>query len=823
MVKQSRSRPVFLACLSLALAAGLCVAGAHAEEPTTPGQPAAELPAAAAENAPPRAAPFPVPDLSPDPHRPAETIDGATIYAQHCVECHGKAGEGVAGKADDALAGERSLESLARYIDRNMPEDDPDALDAAQSHLVAAYIYDAFYSATARARNNPPALAPARLTNRQFRESVADLFGSFEEPLPPGPSTGLNAVYHESDGMNKKARKIAAREDRHLDFDFGEGAPVLGCSAEQYSVAWQGSLIAQRTGWHEFRLTTPNGARLYFNGDFRPGDGNRRDDSAAQRMPALIDAWVSSGDTERVETERVFLLGGRSYPIRLDYFKYMDRRGAVRLEWRQPDGVWEVLGVPHLSPAPARHVTVVSTDFPPDDASEGYERGTAVNKAWHEATTRAALEIANLVQLRLPRLTGAGDDDPARVEKWRSFLATVAERAFRRPLTSEDRAFFVDRCFEDGLAPEPALKRSLLLILKSPRFLYPDLGRPDDDFAVAARLALDAWDSIPDATLRTAAGAGELRAADQVRAQARRLLDHPRAKAKLHEFFRQWLAVEKGRDLRKDSDAYPGFDDRVLADLRQSLEGFIERVVWADPSDYRELLQADYLLLNDRLARFYGVDAPAAPDEFVPVRLDAAQRAGVLTHPFLLATHSYFSSTSPIHRGVFLTRQILGRPLKPPPQATIFEDSHFDPTLTMREKVANLTSKETCMACHVTINPLGFSLENFDAVGRFRTIDNQKPVDSESPFETAEGDTITLRGPRDVARHAATAASARHGFIRQLFHNLVKQPPAAFGPDTVDELDASFVASGHNVRLLAAEITARAALGPPNPAKHASR
>lgn len=825
---------VLPAWLSLWLGMGFSGALARDTGPGEPG-PAAAVPGSGAavvtpagEGPGPDAPAAPVSSDSSDPVLVAATaepaVDGAAIYSRHCLECHGASGEGVAGKADDMLAGDRSLESLARYIDRNMPEDNPDAIGAEESQRVAAYIYDAFYSPAARARLNPPELAVVRLTNRQFRESVADLLGSFESPLPPGPPTGLNAVYHESDGMNKKARQIAAREDRRLEFDFGEGAPVLGCSPQQYSIAWQGSLLAPRTGWHEFRLTTPNGARLYLNGDFRPGDGNRRDDSAAQRMPALIDAWVASGNTDRVETVRVFLLGGRAYPIRLDYFKYMDRRGAVKLEWRQPDAAWEVLAAPYLSPAPARHVTVVSTDFPADDASEGYERGTAVNKAWHEATTRAALEAANLILSRLPRLSGADDDAPDRLEKLRLFLATLAERAFRRPLSEDDRHFFVERCFADGLAPDLAVKRSVLLILKSPRFLYPDLGRADDAWAVAGRLALDAWDSLPDAALRDAAASGQLQTPDQVRTQARRLMDDPRAKAKLGEFFRVWLALDKGRDLRKDGEAYPGFDETLVADMRRSLELFVDQVVWNEKADYRDLLQADYLLLNDRLAAFYGVPAPGAgSDEFVPVRLNADQRAGVITHPFVLASHSYFKETSPIHRGVYLTRQILGRALKPPPQAILFEDEHFDPTLTTREKVAAITSKETCMACHVTINPLGFSLEHFDAVGRFRTIDNHKPVDPASSFDTAEGETIPLRGPRDVAAHAATAASARRGFIRQLFHSFVKQPAAAYGPDTLDQLDAAFLASGHHIRQLAAEITALAAVRAGQSAKQASR
>ena len=124
-----------------------------------------------------------------------------------------------------------------------------------------------------------------------------------------------------------------------------------------------------------------------------------------------------------------------------------------------------------------------------------------------------------------------------------------------------------------------------------------------------------------------------------------------------------------------------------------------------------------------------------------PVKFDPAQRAGIFTHPFLLSAFSYHKCSSPIHRGVFLTRNVLGRSLKPPPMAIEFMDDHFDPSLTMREKVTELTSKRACMSCHSTINPLGFSLENYDAVGRFRTTDNNKPVNAESDYSTADGET----------------------------------------------------------------------------------
>lgn len=738
--------------------------------------------------------------------------DGQAIYAKHCASCHGENGEGVPDEVDEPLHGERSLKSLDRYIDKQMPEDDPDILNAGESQRVADYIYSAFYSPQAQAKNTPPPKAAfARLTNRQFRESVADLIGSFGTPTPPGEGRGLKAQYFQSDGMNKKARKVLDREDPRIAFDFGEGSPVEGISADQFSIAWDGSLLAPSTGWYEFRIRTPNGARLYLNGDRQDGDGNHRDDSGAKRQVALIDAWVSSGTEVRETTARAFLLGGRAYAMRFDYFKYKDKLGMVSLEWKTPRGEWAVISAPYLSPAGAAHVAVVSTTFPADDASEGYERGTGISKDWHEATTTAAIETANQVVARLPGLSGVKEDAPDRVARLQEFVATFAGRAFRRPLTDELRQVYIERPFAGDQVPEQAVKRAVILILKSPRFLYPELGGQKDDFTVANRLALGLWDSLPDNTLLELAKTGQLHSPEQVRAEARRMVADPRARAKLGEFFQRWLKLDVESDLNKDPAAFPGFDASLVADLRRSLELFVDRVVWSEKSDYRELIEADYLLFNDRLADYYGVPIPEGGD-FQPVKFDPAQRAGVLTHPYVLARLSHHNITSPIHRGVFLTRNVLGGFLKAPPEAIAFDDHKFDPGMTMREKVAEMTRSASCMTCHETINPLGFSLENFDPVGRFRTTDGEKPINPVSDFLTNEGEILRLAGPRDVAAHAVKSDAARQGFIRQVFQYTIKQNPAVYGPETIGRLDTTFTASGHSVRNLLAEINTTAAL-----------
>ena len=138
-----------------------------------------------------------------------------------------------------------------------------------------------------------------------------------------------------------------------------------------------------------------------------------------------------------------------------------------------------------------------------------------------------------------------------------------------------------------------------------------------------------------------------------------------------------------------------------------------------------------------------------------------------------------------------------------------FMDDRFDPSLTMREKVTELTGKAACMGCHATINPLGFSLERFDAVGRLRTHDNRKPVDPVADYMQPDGRVVRLTGARDVARLAAESPEARRGFVRQLFQHTWKQSPEAFDPGLMARLDEGFAAGGCHIRNLWVEIVVR--------------
>ena len=731
---------------------------------------------------------------------------GEVVYREDCMSCHGPVGQGVAGKSDEPLVGEKSVASLARYIAREMPENDPGTLSMADATASAEYIHQAFYSAEARARNHPPRIELAHLTVRQYRETIADLLGSLRGVTSTTESGGLAGVYRERPerdpkmpDRNRPEATFKKQVDPVIDFDFGDKAPEKGTYAAQFSIGWTGSVLVPDTGEYEFRVTSPNGVRLYVN---PPENGNEKN--------ALIDLWVSSGKSRSAQAP-IFLLGGRSYPVKIEFFKYKDKTAGLKLEWRPPGGAWAVVPPANLSPAWSSHVHVVSVSMPPDDGSIGYERGSSVSREWTEAVAKGALQVSAQVGPHLFALAGTKADAPDRAEKLKAFSLRFAQLAYRRPLNDEQKADLA-AIYAADVAPEIAAKRAFIFTLSNPAFLYPGVG-PQDDYAVASRLALALWDSAPDATLLRAAAAGQLKTDAQVRAQAQRMMKDARAKSKLRDFLHDWLHVEEGTEIAKDQKEYPGFDQAVVMDLRTSLDLFAESIVWSEKSDYRQLLLGDTILMNERLARFYGQKVEPGAG-FQPVKMDAADRAGVLTHPYVLATFSYTKSTSPIHRGVFLTRNILGRMLKPPPMAIAFMDDKFDPSFTMREKVTELTSKPACMSCHVTINPLGFSFERFDAVGRLRATDNKKPVDPVSDYTAADGTVLKLTGARDVGVHAAESQAGQAGFVRNLFHSLVKQPPAAYSPELVGQLTEKFRADNFHVRNLAVEVAVVAALRP---------
>jgi hypothetical protein len=748
--------------------------------------------------------------MAPGPIALAEEKSGEQIYGSMCASCHGAKGEGSK-EFSRELTGDRSTAQLAKLIEKTMPEDDPGACTGEDARKVAAYISNAFYSRTAQARNKPARLELSRLTVRQYRNALVDLVGGFRGHVVPDEKRGLTGEYYKSRRTGRKADRVIERIDPGVRFDFGvEGPAPETFDPKEFSIVWHGSVLAPETGEYEFIVRTENATKLHINDLKRP----------------LIDAMVQSGsDTEHRES--IFLVGGRSYPIRLEFSKAKQgvndskekkektpsARASIALEWKLPHRVVEPIPVHCLWPGDSPESFVPVTAFPPDDRSIGYDRGTSVSKAWDQATTDAAIEGADYVVAHLRELSGAAEGAADRPARLRDFCERFVERAFRRPLTPEQRERQVGRHFAEGIHPETSVKRVVLLALKSPRFLYREVEGLDG-YDVASRLSFGLWDSIPDAALLEAASKGNLSSRDQVARQAERMLNDPRARSKVREFLFQWLRVDSVPDLAKDPEKYPGFDAAVASDLRTSLDLFLDEAVWGESSDYRQLLLADTISLNGRLAKYYGVDLPADAS-FRKVALDPSERAGVLTHPYLLSNFAYTSTSSPIHRGVFLSRSVLGRALKPPPEAVAPLAPDLHAGLTTRERVALQTSPNSCVTCHGMINPLGFGLERFDAVGRYRLEEKGKPVDSTGTYEAPSGEVASFSGARELAMVLAGSDEAHAAFVEQLFHHLVQQPIRAFGPGFSVDLRRSFAENGYSIRKLMVEAVAASATDAP--------
>jgi cytochrome c553 len=747
----------------------------------------------------------------------ADDLTGAQVYRQMCARCHGAEGEGSKKEYPQPLIGKRSLESLVRYIAKEMPEDAPGKLKAVEAENVAAYIYDTFYSPEAQARQKLPRLELARLTVRQYRDAIADLVAGLRPPAPPWPDgdgTGLKGEYFKSKvrGFNQKGTPAIARIDPVIQIDLGLSSPdgkLL--NADEFSARWAGSILAPDSGEYEFMIRTDHSGKLWVNDLKQP----------------LIDASVKSGNDTEFKGS-IYLAAGRAYPVQLEFFrstlgvqkkdkKTPAEKATLALEWKRPRRAMELIAQRYLFPNRSVSTLVIDTPFPPDDRSAGYERGTAVSKAWVDASTESALQTAAYIAANLPELSGVAAGAKDRKQKLRDFSVLFAERAFRRPLTTEQKRLYIDHQFEAAPDEETAVKRVVLMVLKAPWFLYRELDATHVDksgaaFDVAARISFSLWDSLPDSELRRAAARGQLTNKEEIAAQAERLLKDPRAHAKLMEFFLYWLKVEQPGDLTKDATRFPGFDNVAAADLRTSLELFLEETIWSESSDFRRLFLADHTYFNGRLAKLYGADLPAdAP--FQKGASKPGERSGVLTHPYLMATFSYPKDSSPIHRGVFLARNVLGVPLRPPAEAFTPLPAELHPNLTTRERVTLQTNPRACQTCHAVINPLGFLFERYDAIGRYREKEDGLPIDSSGAYLTRAGKLVRFGGVRDLAKFLADSEEVHEVFVAQLFHHLVKQPIRAYGVGKLTELRDYFVQHDCNIRMLAVEIVTQTALG----------
>ena len=460
---------------------------------------------------------------------------------------------------------------------------------------------------------------------------------------------------------------------------------------------------------------------------------------------------------------------------------------TVRVRGRRPAGM----------PAPrldfridGRRVRLLDADFDPAEASQltrNFELRLPIPAGEHEIGAGFLTEYAksengqaanryavDYVLIGGPYAVAGSGDPPSRRRIFvcrpaagqpeepcaRRILTALARRAYRRPVTAADvdpllELFALGRTggarFEDGI------EMALSGVLVSPRFLFRAPRAPQDaapgsvhplaDVDLASRLSFFLWSSIPDAELLDLAERGRLSEPDVLARQVARMLADPKARALVDNFGGQWLHLRNVADWRPDPERFPDFDESLRRAFERETALFLDHLIRADGS-VLDLIDGEYSFLNERLARFYGVEGVGG-GYFRRVALAGTERRGVLTHGSVLMVTSYPTRTSPVLRGKWVLENLLGAPPPPPPpDVPALADGAEASAGSLREALERHRANPACAACHARLDPLGFALEGFDAVGAFRTEDEGVAVEASGALP----DGTVVDGPAGLRR-----------------------------------------------------------------------
>jgi hypothetical protein len=347
----------------------------------------------------------------------------------------------------------------------------------------------------------------------------------------------------------------------------------------------------------------------------------------------------------------------------------------------------------------------------------------------------------------------------------------LAERAWRRPPTSDEVARLGavwTAALADGTAAD-GFRMIVEAILESPNFLYlVEVGTEESpgkyrltDWEQASRLSYALCEVPPDATLVAAARAGALNTPEQIEGQATRLLDAPCGHATVARFHEQWLKLSGLRNLARDPTYYPDFDPAIGPAMLADTTYFFDQMVYDQKAGLQAEFEARQTWVGPETATLYGMTASTEH-----TRIDMPDdRAGPLTQPALLTATSKFSETSPVLRGVFVLRNLLCVDLAPPPTDLDTTPPVLDDAMTTRERWAAHSADKACSGCHSAIDPIGFTLEGFDALGRARSEENGMPIDTSGGIPKLGLEDLT--GGREVSDAVAASAELRHCFARQ--------------------------------------------------------
>ncbi|HEU0176965.1 MAG TPA: DUF1592 domain-containing protein [Blastocatellia bacterium] len=400
---------------------------------------------------------------------------------------------------------------------------------------------------------------------------------------------------------------------------------------------------------------------------------------------------------------------------------------------------------------------------------------------------------------------------PACVEK---IVSQLARRAYRRPVTKSEVASLVkliDTSKSEGLSAEQGIQVAIQAMLVSPHFLFrierdqdptdPTKIHKISDIELASRLSYFLWSSTPDDELLALAEAGKLRAS--LDAQVRRMLADEKSAALADNFAGQWLETRNLDVVKPDPQKFPSWGPELREAMKTETRMFFEAML-RENHPLSDFLDARFTFLNETLAKHYGIEGVTGT-EFRRVELKTDQRGGILSQASVLTVSSYPTRTSPVIRGKYVLQNILGAPPPaPPPDVPVLDEGAVGNTGTMRQQLEKHRSNPTCAACHNRMDVLGFGLENYDAIGRWRTMDGKFPIDVSGTFPNGKSFgapaemRALLKGELPDFARCLTGKMLTYALGRGL---------ERYDKITVNDISRKLEASGYQFQTLIYEIT----------------
>ena len=761
---------------------------------------------------------------TPAPRAAAPIINAATVkgfestvkpfLSEFCYGCHGNKGEAKNGlNLQSFLAAESLIEQRNHWEDvigmlrrSEMPPIEEEQPEEPRRQAIATWIERELARIDRVTPPDPGRVTARRLNRTEYNNTVRDLLGVNARPADDFPQDdagygfdNIADVLSLSPVLMEKYLTAADVVARTAVFGPATLKPTLtrlrsegrrNGDARTFPALYDVTGLSLPNAFHAVHRIPVEGEYVIkvFLGGQRPANSD----------PISLSLWIDDREARTMVHDQEkygrFALDRQDFGGQTAEFRVRLTAGEHRIALAIPK-IFEGLPARFNGPNPSTRPDPPRTFTPPANVTP--ERLGQLKKQFDDATVEIeriplnGVRIANVEvggpysQVSAPSAESAarvficghqrGQHAPACA---RRIMTSLARRAFRRSVPAAEIDQYVsllreaeqeERSFEEGLAV------GISALLVSPDFLFRiERDRPlapsetshrISQHELATRLSYFIWASMPDDRLRRAADAGTLRNPIVLAAEVRRMLKDPRSHALAENFGGQWLQFRALESVTRDRQRFPDFEDYLRLSMRRETELFVEHVIREDRS-ILDFITGRYSFLNERLARHYGVPNVTGP-EFRRVDLTGTPRGGVVTQGSVLTVSSYATRTSPVLRGKWILENLLNAPPpEPPADVPNLDETNIGTSASVRMQLEEHRKNPVCASCHRRMDPLGFGLENFDAVGAWRTMDGKLPIDSTGLLP----DGRTFSGPDELR---SILSSDRDAFARALTSKLL--------------------------------------------------